>query len=159
MERALPILRRAEEAAGADGTAKTPELARAAALLEQAAMEGQEGVDVLYPLARSLELLERDETARQIYLRIAKMEPMHGRTLAGLSRTALHAGQAAVAHKYADLAVQYSPGAESLFARGKAQILLGRVEEARSDLVEAARRDRTYGDAVSALLRRLETAR
>lgn len=159
VNRALPLLRRAEEAAGPVGTARSPELARAAALLEQASLEGDPGIDVLYPLARSRELLDQDDAARALYARILERYPSHGRTLAGLSRTTLQLGQASAALAYADRAVQWSPGAESYLARAKAAISLGRTADARRDLVEAARRDRSYADAANALLRRLESSR
>jgi tetratricopeptide (TPR) repeat protein len=84
---------------------------------------------------------------------------MHGRSLAGLSRTTLHLGDPAAALVYAERAVTASPGAETLLARAKAYTALGKADLARKDLEEAARRDRSYRDTVQALLRNLERPR
>jgi len=160
--RAFVLLRRAEAAAGREHRLPPgwePEVARAAALLEQALLENGEDPDLRYALGRCRELLDQWEAAAALYAAVLHVHPDHGRALVGAARVALLLREPRRALDHADRALRASPGPESFYVHAQALLATGDLRRARESFRLAVERDRSFQPAADAALRGWESAR
>jgi tetratricopeptide (TPR) repeat protein len=131
-------------------------LARAAALYEEAIRERPDDVELRLQLGRARELLDQWELALQIFRQVSEAHPENGPARVGAARCLLLLQRHGAAYSEADRACAAAPSAEAYLVRGRALMSLGRADAARSDFLEAQRRDRSLAPVVGPLLARLK---